>query len=144
MGMLKKREVKFCPLCASPVTAEKDSPYSVCNGCGFGFCVSMKPVLSVATVDGKTYLSECGKGKGKNGGKIAYETVEAAFARCLTLEDIPHRERHRMEFYKCRWCEKIHMGHGGKHKKNVTTSYTFERAKALYEQSLANAEVMLA
>ena len=58
-----------------------------------------------------------------------------AYARSLTLEDIPHRHRGEMEFYECRWCEKIHMGHGGKQKRNATVSYTHEQAKILYVAS---------
>lgn len=143
MGMLKKRDVKFCPLCAASVKAEKDSPYSICVECGFGFCVSLKPILTVAEPGGKQFRHECGKGT-ENGGKKPYDTVAAAFAVCLRLENIPHRERHRMQFYECRWCGKIHMGHGGKKKKNVTTSYSFEEAKKMYEQTIVNAEVVLA
>ena len=138
---LKKKDIKFCPLCAGIVSPEKKGAYVVCVGCGFTFSVNRKPVPSprVAVVGGHAHRHECiGNG---NAGKLCHSSVAEAYARALTLEDIPHRHRDKMEFYLCRWCEKIHMGHGGKGRKDSTVSYTNYQARSLYEQVIENGEL---
>jgi hypothetical protein len=86
------------------------------------------------------HRQECLGNHGKS--KVCHSSVAEAYARALTLEDIPHRHRDKMEFYQCRWCGKIHMGHGGKAKKNVEISYTNEQAKNLYEQAIEKGELI--
>jgi len=139
---LKKKEIKFCPLCAEPVHVEKKGPYVVCNGCGFTFLVNRKPVplVFVPVLGGHTHRHECLGYNGKR--KLCHSSVAEAYARALTLEDIPHRHRDQMEFYQCRWCDFIHMGHGGKARKNAAVSYTNEQAKLLYEQALEKGELI--
>lgn len=133
--MLSKKSVKFCPACGGPTTPEKKTPYSVCSSCGLEFAAFKKPQLVVPVLGGHAHRQECGE-------KICHASVAEAYARSLTLEDIPHRYRDKMEFYQCRWCGKIHMGHGGKQKKNVEISYTNLQAKVMYEQAIEKGELI--
>lgn len=89
---------------------------------------------------GHTHRQEC---IGNNGrGKVCHSSVAEAYARALALKNIPHRHRDKIEFYQCRWCEKIHIGHGGKKKKNNKVSYTNEQARYMYEKALANGDLI--
>jgi hypothetical protein len=139
--MLSRKTIRFCPVCGGAATPEKKTPYSVCTLCGLEFCAFKKPVpvIRVPVVGGHMHRQECAGADGR--GKICHASVAEAYARALTLEDIPHRHRAMMEFYLCRWCNKIHMGHGGKAKKNAAVSYTNEQAKILYEQAIENGEL---
>ena len=133
--MLSKKSVKFCPVCSGPVTPEKKTPYSVCS-CGLVFTVLPKPVQTVPVLGGHAHRQECG-------GKICHSSVAEAYARSLTLVDIPHRHRDKMKFYQCRWCSHYHIGHAGKHKKNATTSFTLEEARAAFLASPVDNQLLL-
>ena len=135
VSTIKKKTVKFCPICASLAFPVKDGPHSVCESCGFTFWVSKKDDPIIAQPDGSAFRKECGMGVGKNGGKAGFDTVEAAYARSLTLIDIPHRHREKMQFYLCRWCSRFHLGHAGKGRKHSTVSFTYAQAKAAFEAS---------
>lgn len=140
---LKKKEPKFCPLCgatAKPVPKGKGSKCSAC-GAEFSVVVHEPDQPRVPKFGGHQHRSEC---LGPNGGvgKICHSSVAEAYARSRVLEDIPHRGRDTMEFYQCRWCEKIHMGHGGKGRKNALQSYTNAEAKLLYEQAIEKGELV--
>jgi hypothetical protein len=158
---IKKKHIKFCPSCGSSITPpvkvkrlEPKTPanfaiwshhglFSICSNCGFEFTVQKKTNhLDVAKPCGSAHRQECGAVGGSRKGKIAHSSVAEAYARCLTLVDVPGRYRATMQFYLCRWCGKIHMGHGGKGRKNVTVAYTHEEAKVLYEQAIQNGELM--
>lgn len=136
---LKRKDIKFCPACASTVVPWQRGMGAVatCTGCGLEFTAFSKPFQPTQPVfGGHKYRDECGR-------KLRHATVVEAFARCLVLEDIPHRYRDTMQFYRCRWCEKIHMGHGGKkQQKNATVSYTHEAAQRLYEEAIQNGELI--
>lgn len=137
--MLSKKTIKFCPVCGGPAAPEKKTAYSVCSSCGLEFTATRKSVLMVPVVGGHAHRQECGI----NGrGKVCHSSVAEAYARALTLEDIPHRHREKMEFYLCRWCGKVHSGHGGKTKKNAEIGYTNEQAKVLYEQAIERGELI--
>jgi len=144
MPTLKKKDLKFCPRCGSNTTPQSKGPGSKCSACDLLFTVN-----DISQRDGSepqlgkhTHKQEC-IGRGKNSkGKVCHSSVAEAYARSLDLVDIPFRHRGDMQFYKCRWCEKFHMGHGGKGRKNATATYSFKDAKEMYEQAVLAGEIM--
>jgi hypothetical protein len=109
--------------------------YSTCSACGLEFAVRIPTPKTVAKVGGSAHTEECGI-------KVRHASVAEAFARCLVLDDIPHRYRDTMQFYLCRWCHKVHMGHGGKGKKNVVVAYSHAEARLLYEEAIQKGELV--
>lgn len=133
MSTISKRDVKYCPRCASTCTPEVGTPYSICSQCGLEFTVSRREKRIVAQEGKAAQQRECG---GKEHG---FDSVPAAFEFFRDVPETPTRKRDKMRFYICRWCSRVHMGHEGKKKKNVgTVEYTYEQAKALYEQQVCN------
>ena len=137
MATLKKKDVKFCPVCGAKVEPEPKGPNSTCGSCGLVFFIIHIPEPTKPKPDGHSFLNECGNGVDrKRGGKIGYDSVEAAFEKSLTLGDLPpHRMVKKLNFYQCRWCNKFHFGHKGKRSMSKQV-YTYAEAKTLYERKL--------
>jgi hypothetical protein len=105
MPTVRRKDVKFCPLCGGPA-APTDGQYSYCIPCSRLFCVDVPSGLVQPSPDGQTFHRECGK-------KIKHPTADSAFQHARYLPDLPNRIRARLTVYQCRFgdANHWHVGH---------------------------------
>jgi hypothetical protein len=73
-------------------------------------------IVALPDPNGKTGNKECGS-------KFRHETIESAYQHADELKEIPNRYRRQLLIYRCRFCDKYHVGHKGKVEKRRLNEY---------------------